>query len=88
MRFRGRINFGTTFQGQVRSQEPAVSQDSERLDQRGWQRLKAENLGFQKTPGSGPEASAIASSELILFGDDIMTLGAKAMIHRQNHWFF
>ena len=49
------------------SQEQAVSQHSERLDQRGWQRLKADNLGSQMTPGSGPEAFTTLSSELILF---------------------
>ena len=84
----GRIYFAATLQCQVRSQEPHVSQDGERLEKRGWQRLKAENLSSQMTPGSGPEAFTILSSELILFGDAIITLGTKAMINRQNHWYF
>ena len=49
----------------MHSQEPPVSQDGGRLEQRGWRRLKAETLIFQMTLPSLLEASTILSSELI-----------------------
>ena len=69
MGFPGRIYFAATLQCQVPSQEPHVSQDGGRLDQRGWQRLKAEILSFPMPPVPSFEALTISSSELILFPD-------------------
>ena len=46
----------------MHSQEPPVSQDGGRLEQRRWRRLKAEPLSFQMTPPSSLEASTSLSS--------------------------
>ena len=60
----GDVYFATTPQGQVHSQEPPVSQDGGRLEQRRWRRLKAETLSFQMTPPSSLEASTSSTSGL------------------------
>ena len=64
MEFQGDVCFAPTPEGQVRSQEPPVSEDGGRLERQGWRRSKGETLGFQMTPPFLLKASTDLSSEL------------------------